>query len=89
MNILIYIAIAAAILNLMVITGILAIVTRDWHLTEVWEERLLFIATGCYLFGLMFHFFIPDVWSTYVSTAFYCCTIVAGSIYVLYPAEVK
>lgn len=89
MNFLIYIAVAAAILNLMVITGILAIATRDWHLTENWEERLLFITLGCYLFGLMFHFFIPDVWATYVSIVLYSCTIVAGGVSILYPAEVK
>ena len=89
MNFLIYIAVAAAILNLMVITGILAVATRDWHLTRTWEERLLFITLGSYLFGLMFHFFIPGVWAYYVSIVLYSCTIVAGSISILYPAEVK
>lgn len=89
MSVLVYIAVAIAILNLMVVTGILAFATRNWHLTKNWTVKLSFIAIVCYLFGLMIDFCIPDVWTTYVSIALYSCTIVTGGICILYPAEVK
>ena len=87
MNILIYIAIGLAIANLCVITGIIAIVTRNWHISQKWDDALFAIMTGSFLWGLFAEYGVHENWAIYVTIVCYSVTIVSGMIMWLFPPK--
>lgn len=87
MNILIYIAIGLAIANLCVITGIIAVVTRDWHISQKWNDALFAIMTGSFLLGLFAEYGVHENWTIYISIVCYSITIISGMIMWLFPPK--
>lgn len=87
MNILIYIAVGLAIVNLWVITGIIAAVTRNWHTSQKWNNTLFAIMTVSYLWGLFAEYGVRENWTIYVAIVCYSITIISGTIMWLFPPK--
>ena len=87
MNILIYIAIGLAVVNLGVITGIIAVATRDWYISQKWNDALFAIMTGSFLWGLFAEYGVYENWAIYVAIVCYSITIISGMIMWLFPVK--
>ena len=87
MNILIYIAIGLAIANLCVITGIIAIVTRNWHISQKWSEILGAIVFGCWLYVMVSNWMLFDYISIIIQIVVGCIGIICGCIIWLFPPK--
>lgn len=87
MNILIYIAIGLAIVNLWAVTGIIAAATRNWRISQKWSNALFAIMTVSYLWGLFAEYGVHENWTIYVSIICYSIAIISGTVMLLFPPK--
>lgn len=87
MSILIYIGVGLAIVNLWAVVGIVATVTRNWHLSKKWSDALFAIMIITYFWGLFAEYGVHENWTIYVSIVCYIIAIISGTVQLLFPPK--